>query len=614
MREIFGGPEVEKIRYIERWTIYSITIGVVVGLASVCFYLLLQLFTAFFMGYLCKYQPPLPGGEAFLFEFQSNPNILLLALVPAAGGLISGFIIYHFAPEAEGHGTDAVIDAFHNKRGNIRGKVPLIKSIASAITIGSGGSGGREGPIALIGAGFGSFFASLLKLNERDKRELVICGTAAGVGSIFKSPLGGALFAIEVLYKRDFESAAMVPSIVCSVVAYAIFCSFFGWSHIFKMPEYTFGKPIELLFYAALGILCAAFAILYVEAFYSIRDFFRKIKIPNHFKPAIGGGLLGILVLLFPQTIDGIVGVGYGVIQDAIDGKMVIFAMLLLAFAKIFATSFSIGSGGSGGVFGPSLVIGAMIGGFTGSVFHLLFPGMITETAVAAFVIVGMASFFSGASKAPIASIIMVCEMTGSYTLLVPSMVASVTAYVLTDKWTIYESQVSTRMRSPAHRRELTIDVLEQIRVEEAMVKDVITISPEEKVSRVFELVDKEGHLGYPVVESGRLVGIVTFRDAEKVPIEKRNEVTVDEIATKKLVVVYPDESLEDALHRIVAYDIGRLPVVDRENPRKLLGIITRSDITRAHARAGSLEHFKRITGFPEEAFSKEMELFETKK
>jgi CIC family chloride channel protein len=260
--------------------------------------------------------------------------------------------------------------------------------------------------------------------------------------------------------------------------------------------------------------------------------------------------------------------------------------MLLLIFAKIMATSFTISSGGSGGVFGPTLVIGAMLGGFLGLTFHTLFPTIITEYAT--FVLVGMAALLACVAKTPLAAIIMVSELTGNYHLLPPLMLASTLAFVISGKWTIYEKQVQTRMDSPAHRREMTIDVLELIQVKDAMSTDIITVDPATQVPTVLNLVHKYGHVGYPVLDNMKLVGVVTFEDAEKVPFDERENIQVEDIMTTSVIVTYEDESLEDALKKLLDNGIGRLPVVDREDPTKLLGLLTKFDIIRVHAQLSS--------------------------
>jgi len=550
--------------YIEHWVPYSILIGLVAGMGAVFFYYLLSIASYHLLGGIGHYYPPPPGGEADIFTapgivppgLLSDPYTWILVLLPAIGGLIAGILIYKYAPEAEGHGTDAVIDAYHQQGGFIRKRVPVIKTFASAITIGTGGSAGREGPIAQIGAGFGSYLADKLKLDDKSRRMMLLCGAAGGIGSIFRSPLGGALFTISVLYKRDSEFESLVPAFISSIIAYSVFCSFFGWGSLFATPEYVFEHPLELVFDALLGLLCGLVGILYINVFYGMRDIFRK-------------------------------GMGYGIIQSAIDGNIAFEILVLLVLAKIIATSFTISSGGSGGVFAPSLVIGAMLGGAFGIAAHTLFPGIIGEVHSTSFVLIGMAALLSGVARVPIAAIVMVSELSGNYNLLPPLMFASTIAYLVTSNWTIYEKQVPARVDSPAHREELTIDILENASVSDAMSIEIMPANPTNSAQTVLHLITKYGHIGYPVLDDNRLVGIVTFKDAERVPIEDREAVLVEQVMTPttSLIVTYPDESLEDALRKLVLNDIGRLPVVDRDDQSKILGIVTKSDIIRLHAQ-----------------------------
>jgi CIC family chloride channel protein len=359
---------------------------------------------------------------------------------------MSGIIVYKFAPEAEGHGTDAYISAFHNKKGYIRGRVPIIKVISAAIMIGSGGSGGSEGPINLVGAGLGSWISRKLNLSEKDIRIALICGAAGGLGAIFKAPFGSAIFAFEVLYKRDYESDALLPAFISSTIAYSIFGLFFGFEPIFQTPNLVF-NVYHLPFYALLGFLCAGISILYVTIFYGMQEkIFNKIAVPPYIKPAIGGFFVGLIAIYIPAVM----GVGYGWIQLAIYGKIALTIMISIVFAKIIATSFSISSGGSGGVFAPSLVIGAFIGGSLGAILIILYPE--SNIPIAAFVIVGMAAFITGAGNVIIAPIIIVLEITGTHALLVPSMLACSISYILTIKWTIFRSQIDTKEDSPVHQ------------------------------------------------------------------------------------------------------------------------------------------------------------------
>jgi CIC family chloride channel protein len=573
-------------RYI---IILAALVGAISGLGAFIFYFLLDLSTKFFLVGLDNFNPPLAGGEAEVVKIDFHFGLIPLPIVVALGGLLSGMIVYTFAPEAEGHGTDAVIRAFHRARGAIRARVPVVKTIASAITIGSGGSAGREGPIAQIGAGFGSFVAETLKLSDKDRRLLVICGVAGGIGSIFRSPFGGAMFGIEVLYRRDNEVEAIVPAFVSSIVAFIVFdiiMSYFagtpfGVLPIFKIPQVTIHSPLEFPIYAIVSVLATFFGIIYIKTFYSVHGLFKKLKLQPYFKPAIGGFLTGVIGLFMP----GVLGMGYGYVQLAIDGKLALTAVLFLIIGKILATSFTVSSGGSGGVFAPSIVIGSMVGAFVGYLFNYIFPQIVVQPE--AFVLVGMSAFIAAVAKTPIAAILMVLEMCGGYSLLPALMIAATLSYYLSGDYSIYSEQVTNRAESPAHRMEMSIDVLQNVKVKDAMVpaERIVAVSPYQKVSEVLELIEKTGHIGFPVVRKGKLVGVVTFEDVERVPIEEREAKRVRDIMTRDLIVTYPDETLEDALIKLVEKGVGRLPVVDRQDEGKLLGMITRSDIMKAHAR-----------------------------
>ena len=584
------------LEYMEHWVPYSILIGLAAGASAVIFYALLFVVSHYLLGGIGHYYSVPTGGESPLLPVPSvtppgllaDPHTWILVAIPAVGGLAAGLITYLYAPEAVGEGTDAVIDSYHRQQGRIRNRIPIVKTIASTLTIGAGGSAGREGPITQIGAGFGSYLADRLKLDDNGRRMMLLCGAAGGLGSIFRSPFGGALFAISVLYKKDSEFESLVPAFISSIIAYSVFCSVFGWGSLFTTPDYTFTHPAELLFDAVLGLLCGLVGIIHIRIFHGMRDLFNKFEIKNYFKPMIGGLLLGLLVLLMQQTSGcgyELFGGGYDSIQSAIDGNLALNVLILLAIAKIIATSFTLGSGGSGGVFAPSLAIGAALGGAFGVLAHDLFPGIIGDLQSTSFVLVGMAAILSGVAHVPIAAIVMVSELTGNYNLLPPLMFASTLAYLVTSDWAIYEKQVPARVDSPAHREELTIDVLENAYVRDAMSVDVMPVHPSNNIQTVLNLIYKYGHIGYPVIEDDRLAGIVTFKDAERVPPEDREETLVNQIMTTSLIVTYPDESLEDALRKLILNNIGRLPVVDRDDPSKILGILTKSDIIRLHAQ-----------------------------
>ncbi|WP_456476812.1 chloride channel protein [Oceanithermus sp.] len=434
-----------------RMLILSLLVGVVSGFGAITFNLLLDWGKELFLHGLAQYQPPgLPREGGVLEEVTGPWGRWLVPLATTLGGLIAGWMVFTFAPEAEGHGTDAVLKAYHHAGGRIRARVPVVKTVASAITIGSGGSGGREGPIAQIGAGFGSILAQLLHLADSERRVLVMAGAAGGIGAIFHAPLGGALFATEVLYRKlDYETDVLIPSIISAVTAYSIVGYFYGFGSLFLTPSDHFSSPQHLPLYAVLALFSAAGAWLFIRMFYGMADWFRSLPYAPMLRTGLGGLAVGLLSVAVPQALDG----GYGWLQLIFMNRFPFELLLLIALAKMLATSLSIGSGGSGGVFGPSVIIGAALGGAFGQFFQQSFPGLGVNPTD--FALVGMAAFFAAAAKTPLSSIVMVTEMTGSYGLLVPLMLASFIAYLtLKPSETLYRSQVPERIDSPVHAHE----------------------------------------------------------------------------------------------------------------------------------------------------------------
>ncbi len=430
--------------FLRKWVFLGLLIGIVAGLGAILFFAAIDFSTSILLGKLAGYDPPGPRGEgATVVTDMARPWIL--PLVVGLGGLLSGLIVFTLAPEAEGHGTDAAIDAFHQRAGRIRSRIPLIKLVASAVTIGSGGSAGREGPTAQIAAGFGSWLGGAFHLTPEDRRIALAVGVGAGIGAIFKAPLGGALLSAEILYLRDFELEALIPGLIASVVGYTIFASWSGWEPVFgDALGFQFSDPETLVWYAALGLACGIVGIIYVRFFYGTRDAFHHIPIPPHIKPAIAGVVVGLIAIWFPE----ILSMGYGWLQFAIEGNTAELAtktMLALVVLKIVATSLTIGSGGSGGVFAPGLFIGGMLGGGAWSLLNGHVPWLPSEPEP--FVVVGMGALFGGIAKAPMAVMLMVAEMTGEFTMIVPAMIATSISYLITGNTTIYESQVPTRAR-----------------------------------------------------------------------------------------------------------------------------------------------------------------------
>ncbi len=557
--------------------------------------MLIQFVTNSMLGGITGFYPPNPAGESASI-LGTSPDFWLVPLSTAIGGLATGVIVYRLAPEAEGHGTDEAIDAFHRKDGMIRRRIPIVKAIASAFTIGSGGSGGREGPTAQIAAGFGSFVGDTLKLAVKDRRIAVAVGIGAGIGSIFKSPFGGAMLSGEILYSGgDFETEALIPAFIASPIGYVIFASFTGFTPIFgNSVSYSFTHPANLLLYALLGLACGIVGRAYTTTFYSVRRLFAALKLPGYAKPFIGLTVSGVIGVFFPEVL----GLGYGFIQYLINDQTslvginfvsapILAVLLLVVLFKVIATSFTVGSGGSAGVFAPSLVIGGFVGAAFWVVLNTALPGVIPIPAP--LVIVGMVALFGGVGRVPIAVILMVSEMTGTLSLLAPSMVAVVVSYfVVGPKFTIYRSQVSRRADSPAHRGEYNVPLLTKIFVSDAMNHAVVTFTPDDTASAAYQVMLDKGFRGIPIIQDEKAVGIVTMSDLLRVPREQMPSTPIKSVMTENLLVVYPDESLLVALDRMTNHGIGRLPVVSRETG-KLAGIITRTDVIRAYNRAVEL-------------------------
>ncbi len=565
---------------LRRYFLVPALIGLIVGVFAVLLVFAIDLVSHLVLENIVGYDQPKPAGEGGYANYTFPAYPLLLPITVALGGLFSGLLTKRFSPESAGVGTDSAINAYHTGR-EISLKTSLVKLITSAVTIGTGGTSGREGPIALIGAGVGSWIAKLLGLTERERRTAIAVGLGAGVAAIFKAPLAGAIISAEVFFRRDFDIEAMIPSFVASITAYTLFCSFFGFQPIFsaKIPETFSWDLLTLLLFAGLGLLCGLVVRLYVRTFFLVRDLFSRSGLPEYVKPALGGFIAGTVSALVPISV----GNGYGWLQMFMDGALSDPLLALLgAVAVVLGVSFTIGSGGSGGVFGPSVMVGGLVGAFYSLTLNSVY-GM--DLSVPSFMIVGMVSLFGGAAKAPLSTIILIAEMTGGYQLLVPAMLSVLITYFLSGERSIFPSQVNTRLDSPAHADEWGIYLLERARVKEFMNKPV-TVSPDTPLSEVQRIMAEKLIGGLPVVEEGKLVGIVTKSDLFKVPEDLRIETPVKEVMTKEVITVQPEVSLAEALKVMSGKGVGRLPVVSREG--RLVGIIARADIGRAMRKLSS--------------------------
>jgi CIC family chloride channel protein len=592
-----------RIRGQARLLGFAGVVGIVAGVGAVAFYLATRVAEHYALGvWAGYYAQPHPGGEtplAWLPVVEHSLYPWLLVLIPTLGGLLSGLLVFTLAPEAEGHGTDAVIEAYHHRQGQIRPRVPLVKIVASALTIGSGGSGGREGPIAQIGAGFGSLLSNLLGLRPADRRVLMAAGMGAGIAAVFRAPLAGTMFASEVLYRSpQFEPEVIIPAGIASVVSYCIFGAYTGWEPLFTIPtpDVGFRNPWELGPYLLLALSMAFLAYLYTHSFYGTKRIFDRLPIRPHFRPALGAFLTGLvavgLYFLFgrQQKVLAVLAFGYSAIQDAMTKDITVSVLLLLAIAlgKILTTSLTIGSGGSGGVFGPSMVIGGCGGGALGLALHDLWPSVVPHPA--SFVIVGMAGFFAAAAKTPFSTLIIVSEMTGGYSLLLPSLWVCTLAFILSDEQSIYSSQVESRSLSPAHRGAYVREVLAGVRVNEffSSQRTVTMLHPSDPLDMVLDRLEAAPHAILPVVDAqNRLLGVVNLEEVHQAFVEPalKSLVCAEDLMRTDVRPLTPDDSLDRALELFVENDLLVLPVVKDLNERLVLGTVHRHEISSAYLR-----------------------------
>lgn len=577
----------ESPRYLLKWLLIGTLIGLVAGVGAIAFYAAIHFSTDLFLGRLVGYLPPDPAGEGSgttVMPFWSSARPWLLPLITAAGGLVAGIIVFNLAPEAEGHGTDAAIGAFHQGK-SIRARIPLIKLVASAITIGTGGSAGREGPAAQISAGFGSILANVLRLDVQDRRIALATGIGAGIGAIFRAPLGGAILAAEILYKNDLEVEAIIPALIASIIGYSVFGAWSGWNPIFATnSSLAFTSPPQLLYYVVLGVLCGVVGLLYARGFYGITHIFHRLRLPNWLKPGIGGLLVGLIGLVLPQAL----GMGYGWVQVSMGQGLLgipLWVILVLPFAKILTTGLSIGSGGSGGIFGPGMVIGGMLGATVWRLCYHVLPGV--PPTPAPFVIVGMMALFGSIAHAPLAVMLMVAEMTGNLSMLAPAMIAVGIASILVGKTTIYTSQVDTRADSPAHRLQLSFPLLSTLAARQAMVALTVKFTGKQTVAEAEKQLATHIESGAPVVdERGNLQGVLTLTDIQRIPLEEREKQQVKDILHHDPLIVSPDDTLDEALEALTSQRVSWAPVVDAEargSGQHVLGTLSSASIIRLY-------------------------------
>lgn len=574
-----------------RWLSFGILVGFGSGLAACAYFSGVEWLQGFLLRHLAGMPMPAPSGERL---FEMEPGAYRPWLVPVfttLTGLVTGFFIQRYVPEtvvSGTDGTDATTRAFHRAAGLVPPRVPLIRGLASMLTIASGCSAGREGPIAQIGGGLGSWLAQKLDLSARERRILLLAGAAGGLGAIFRAPLGGALTAVEVIYREDFEAEAILPAVVSSVTAYSLFSFVFGAEHILAAPDFRFTDPRELVFYAVLALVCSAAGWLFVGTFRGLKT---RVFAPARerlgimWTLALGGLLAGSLGALFPQVLSG----GYGWLELAILGQVPGLMLCAMLFGKTLATGLTIGSGMSGGMFAPALMVGGLAGGIVGQAANALRPDIARDPG--SYVLVGMAALFSGVAKAPVGPLVMVCELSHGYGLLAPLMLASALTIGLCRKVSLYDNQVESKFDSPAHAADATLNLLEGERVEDRYMRCIPMVLESASTLRVIaDLMRNSEARSLPVRgPDGRLTGLLDIHQVRGLVFEEALfDLVVARDVMGPLFFVTPGEDLYAALLRFVESGAAQLPVLSlapgQDGEPELLGMLNRRAVFAAYA------------------------------
>lgn len=589
------------LRIVGRLIWHAALVGLTAGLAGAIFFGALEWGQRFLLEEACGYVPLRAHGETFAAG--SHPGLFrpfVLAVLPALGGLACGLLTLRI-PQARGGGADVAIESFHHREGHLPAKTIWAKAAASFCSLATGGSGGREGPTMLIGGGLGSVVGRILGVDARERRILLLAGVAAGISAVFRTPLGAALLATEFLYKDGFESDALVPSILSSVVAYSVSTSLYGETTLLAhAPRFPF-QALHLPLYALLAVIAAGFAATFAAGLHGARRLFAKLPLPEWARPAVGGLALGGLASAVTVSVGGylgqpgmglgLLGGGYGVLQVAITGApwlstgwTALWLLLALSLAKIIATSLTLGSGGSVGDFAPALVVGGLLGGAFGHAAQTFADASIDPGS---FALVGMGVFYGGIAHVPLSALVLTCEMAGNYDLLVPLMLAMGIAFVALRRRSLYEAQAASPGASPAHRDAALSAALREIAVGDVMSHPASFVSfgadtpVAEMISRT---ADSTWQDVFPVADADRrLIGVVTADALRRAASSGRTQRLASDLRLPPFSL-RAEDSLLDAADRLVAHGLREIPVVDAE--RRVVGFLDETHIMRLCLRA----------------------------
>jgi len=548
----------------------SVFVGMATAFGAIGFVKLIEYFNGLFFGLTDQILTTAVGFEEW------GGYKWWFPIIPALGGLLVGPIVYKFASEAKGHGVPEVMNAVARLGGIIRPRVAAAKTIASAICIGSGGSAGREGPIVQIGSALGSTVGQLSRMSGERVKILVGCGAAAGISAVFNAPIAGVIFSLEIIL-GDFAIKTFAPVILSSVVSSVVTRTFLGNHPAFEVPSYSLVSAWEIPMYVVMGILLGGLAVLFTRTLESFEDFFDKMKMPNMLKPALGGLLLGVLAIFYPQILAD----GYQTIRLTLYGNMGVWLLLILVFMKLVATSLTLGSGNSGGIFAPSLFMGAVAGGSYGVLINELFP-TVTATP-GAYALVGMAGLVAGATHAPITALLIIFEMTSDYRIILPLMVTVVFAALVAGKLfphSIYTVKLFRRGIELKGGKD--INVLKSHKVSEVMDRQFETIPAWTNLQDIFRTIENSRESYFVVVDrQGFMKGVLSFQDIRNLLSQHELDylVVAQDLVHPGTVVLNPRDDLEKAQALFGQGDFVLIPVVDPAQPGNVIGVVRREDL-----------------------------------
>ncbi len=576
--------------YAFKWVWIAAAIGVVAGLGAIVFDLLINMITVIALRDMADTTIPLtaaePRGPWNRVVVQVG-SVWFLPVVVGLGGFLSGLLVARFSPESAGGGNESVIASYHYEAGRVRRRVPFVKMAASALTIGTGGSAGREGPAGQISAGFGSLIGSALNLNTSELRRCVLIGMGAGIGAIFRAPLGGAVLASEMMYREDIESDALIPALIGSIASYTVWSLYGGFDPLFgEQGDVLFNDAAQLPHFVVIGVITGLFGILFVRGFHQTERLFQRMALPLPVKTGIAGVLVGTIGLAAPQTLE----TGYGWVQHVIDGNFAeisLAVLLLLPLLKILTTSLTVGSGTSGGVFGPSAFIGAMLGAAYWRLFEDRLPAMPADPA--SMTIIAMIAYLGAVSHVPLAAMLMVAEMTRNLSLLAPAMVALGIASLVVGPETLFRSQLPVKSDSPVHRHRYAFPLLSTLIAGEAVQTAARTLRPGQSIAEAEELLHDAALTGAPVVnEDQELVGVLTATDIAVVEESERPTTYVIDLMSAPRTRYDRTAALDTIFDSMATENLGWIPITETVHGRRdrLVGIVTLQSVLSAYRLA----------------------------